>query len=71
MGKRISVEDRIYQLVDKHGSLRAAARVLNMDHAYLHRLCIGTKVNPSAGTLRKLGLRKAVVYELCEEPSRG
>ena len=50
-------------LIAKHGSVRAAARALNMDHAYLYRLKMGEKLNPSKEILRKLGLRKVIYYE--------
>lgn len=54
------LQRRIAELVDKHGSFRAAARVLRVDHAYLHCLCFGKKDNPSDALLRKLGLRRDV-----------
>ena len=54
---------RIDELVARHGSLRAAARVLQMDHVYLYRLRNGEKENPSDEMLRKLGLRRVVTYE--------
>ena len=54
---------RIGELAEKHGSLRAAARVLQIDHAYLWRLANGQKDNPDQALLRKLGLRQVVLYE--------
>lgn len=59
----MSIPDRIDELIGKHGSYRAVARVLKMDHAYLLRLHYGEKDNPSVNTLRKLGLRRVVTYE--------
>jgi hypothetical protein len=53
---------RIQELAKQHGSLRAAARVLEIDHAYLHRLQQGDKTEPSTAVLRKLGLRRVVTY---------
>lgn len=53
---------RIRELETQHGGLRAAARVLNCDAAYLLRLRDGEKRNPSAAMLRKLGLKKVVTY---------
>ena len=53
---------RIRELETQHGGLRAAARVLDCDAAYLLRLRDGEKCNPSAAMLRKLGLKKVVTY---------
>ena len=52
--------ERIRELAEKHGSYRAAARVLGITHEYLHRLEAGDKTNPSDETLRKLGLRRII-----------
>jgi len=52
----------IGELVDKHGSVRAAARVLGIDHAYLYRLKVGEKTDPSDALLKKLKLRRVVSY---------
>jgi transcriptional regulator with XRE-family HTH domain len=53
---------RILALIERHGSLRAAARVLGVDHAYLSRLSTGENHNPSDDLLRKLGLRRLITY---------
>jgi len=53
---------RIRELEVQHGGLRAAARVLDCDAAYLLRLRDGEKRNPGAAMLRKLGLKKVVTY---------
>lgn len=53
---------RIQQLEKQHGSLRAAARVLQVDPAYLKRLRDGEKDNPSDALLKKLRLRKVIKY---------
>jgi hypothetical protein len=47
-----------------HGSLRAAAKALHIDGAYLYRIKKGLKRNPSDSVLGKLGVRKKVTYEL-------
>ena len=47
---------RIDELATVYGSVRAVGRALNIDHAYLHRLCSGEKQNPSKSVMRKLGL---------------
>lgn len=54
---------RITELMKRHGSLRAVARVTQIDAAYLSRLATGGKKNPSKETLRRLGLRAVVIYE--------
>ena len=53
---------RIDDLVARHGSYRAAARVLQTDHAYLHRIRQGKK-DAGGHTLKRLKLRKIVNYE--------
>lgn len=51
------------EAVVKHfGSLRIAGRALRINYAYLARLRSGQKSNPTAGTLKKLGLRKVTTY---------
>jgi len=55
------LKTKIEQLIYQHGSLRAAARVLKIDPAYLHRLLNGEKNAPSEKILRKLGLKRIVV----------
>lgn len=54
---------RIQALAKQHGSLRAAARVLEIDAGYLSRLQDGAKTEPSEAVLKKLGLRRIVTYE--------
>jgi hypothetical protein len=60
---RVTLCERVDELVRQHGSLRAAARAVEIDSGYLARLRAGEKRNPSAPMLRRLGLRKVVVYE--------
>lgn len=57
------VQHRIAKLVKHHRGLRAAACVLKVDPAYLHRLATGEKQNPSDAVLRKLHLRRVARYE--------
>ena len=57
------VRHRIGQLIDRHGSLRNAARVLEISPAYLSRLLRGEKQEPSHEMLRRLRLRRVVSYE--------
>ena len=53
---------RIMEAKVRHGSLRAAARVLEVDAGYLSRLANGEKDNPSPALLHKLGLTRVVTY---------
>lgn len=59
------LRDHIVALAKQHGSLRAAARVFQIDHSYLYSLSSGEKDDPSAEVLKKLGLRQIVSYEVC------
>jgi hypothetical protein len=61
-GQLVRLQEVIEELSYVHGSLRAAARVLKIDPAYLLRLRDGSKVNPSAIVLRRLGVRKEIIY---------
>jgi transcriptional regulator with XRE-family HTH domain len=60
----MTLADRIDELVRQHGSLRAVARVTEMDAGYLSRLRSGEKASPEKDKLRRLGLRRVVSYEL-------
>jgi len=62
----LTLSDYIAQLEKMHGGLRKAARVLQIDHAYLWRLKMGQKKNPSLSILRKLGLKREIVYVLAK-----
>lgn len=56
------MKQRINELVEKHGSLRAVALVLGVDAGYLSRLRDGKKMSPSPPLLKKLGLKKIVQF---------
>lgn len=58
----MTLKQRIDQLAQQHGSLRAAGRAIRVDAGYLSRLRDGTKDDPSKATLRKLGLQRVVSY---------
>lgn len=60
----VTLAERIEQLVAQHGSLRAVGRVTGIDPGYLSRLRSGEKARPEKDKLRRLGLRRVVVYEL-------
>lgn len=49
-------KQRIDELADIYGSVRAVGKALKIDHAYLHRLANGEKQHPSKVVLKKLGL---------------
>jgi transcriptional regulator with XRE-family HTH domain len=59
----MTLADRIAELVEQHGSLRAVARVLGVDPGYLSRLQSGEKVDPGLLLLRHMKLRRVVTYE--------
>lgn len=65
----MTLQDRIDELVAQHGSLRAVARVTEIDVGYLSRLRSYANVNPGRDKLRRLGLRRVVAYELLKTPS--
>lgn len=58
----MTLQARIDQLVQQHGSLRAVARVMECSPPYICRLRSGVTKNPGPAVLRKLGLRKVVTY---------
>ena len=62
--KEITLHQRILDLESRYGGLRRAARAIKIDAAYLLRLKTGTKKNPGAWTVFKLGLKRTVVYKL-------
>jgi hypothetical protein len=61
----VDVDLRTYvaMLIRQHRGLRKAARALELDPAYLHRLKTGEKTNPSKAVLRKLGVCAVVTYQ--------
>lgn len=63
----MTLSERITQLVNQHGSLRAAARVVEIDASYLCRLGRGAKVRPGKKLLRRLGVQQVITYELTKK----
>lgn len=63
MAEYVTLRQRIDELVAIHGTLRATARVLMTDAAYLHRLRAGEKTEPGDPLLRRMGLREVRMYE--------
>jgi transcriptional regulator with XRE-family HTH domain len=64
----MTLEERIAELVNQHGSLRALARVMGCSPPYICRLRAGVTKNPGPAVLRKLGLRRVVTYERLKRP---
>jgi hypothetical protein len=58
-----ALTEAVQRAIDRHGGLRAAARALDINWAYLWRLHRGKKRNPTAKILRKLKLRKVEYFE--------
>jgi len=58
----MTLQDRIAELCERHGSLRAAARATKVDVAYMSRLARGEKIHPSPLILKRLGVRQVVSY---------
>jgi len=54
------IKRHIECLVELHGGIRSAGRVLGIDPGYLVRLRDGKKSNPSDDVLEKLGLKRVV-----------
>ena len=67
----MTLSERIDELVKQHGSLRAAARVAQVDPGYLSRLRSGEKWRPEDAVLRRLGLRCVVSFEKLRDTSKG
>jgi hypothetical protein len=59
----LTLRDRITELVEKHGSFRNVGAVIDVDHVYLYRLHKGERADPSDDVLKKLKLKRVVVYE--------
>lgn len=59
----MTLHNRIAELTAQHGSLRAAAAVINIDVGYLSRLASDEKVKPGKEFLRRMGLRAFTTYE--------
>jgi hypothetical protein len=60
----ITLKERIDDLCKMHGSLRKAAKAVDVDFGYLSGLRSGDKTSPSLEVLEKLGLKRQVHYVL-------
>lgn len=65
----MTLQERIDELVQQHGSLRAVARVTEIDVGYLSRLRAYANVNPGRAKLHRLGLRRVVTFERLKTPN--
>ena len=66
----VGLGDRISELEQQHGSLRDAAKVLSCDAGYLSRLRSGEKDKPSEILLKRMGLKRVVIYECIKSPNQ-
>ena len=57
------IAQRVNELIEQHGGLRAAARVLGISAPYLQRLGQGWYDKPSPKILRRMGLMRVVTYK--------
>jgi len=65
MKRRVTVPERVAELVRDHGGVRQAARACGIGHVTLHRLAVGTNLLPQRDTLARLGLREdSATFEL-------
>lgn len=67
--KLTSLSQRIAELSEQHGSLRAAARFLEIDAGYLSRLSSGEKSDPGDALLQRMGLQAVTTYQRIEGDS--
>lgn len=61
-----TLTERLAELIAQHGSLPAVAAALDIHADFLRQLHSGEAADPTPWTLRKLGLRSVVKYELLE-----
>lgn len=61
MTKPTTPAARIAELLEIHGTYRAAGKAIGVSHSYLYRVHSGEK-EAGDGLLAKLGLRKEVRY---------
>ena len=65
----MTLQERVVELIEQHGSLRAAGRAIQIDPGYLSRLGSGEKAQPEKLILTRMGLRRIVTYERIKEPA--
>jgi hypothetical protein len=62
------LRQRLDELVERHGGVRAVGRVFGVTGAYISRLRSGEKIWPDDSLLKKMGLRRTVIYWRLDEP---
>ena len=62
MVKLCSLRAHVATVIAKHGGLRLAARACHVNEGYLCRLASGKKCNPGKQMMKKLGIKKLVIY---------
>jgi hypothetical protein len=65
-----TIQKRLRRLVKTHGTLRAAAQSIGVDHAYFWRVMHGER-KPSPPILRALGLEERIVYKGVDRRDNG
>ena len=64
-----TLDKAVAEVVKKYGGVRATEAAIGIDKSFISRLMRGKKVNPSAETLEKLGLRAVPRYERIKDQS--
>lgn len=62
------LRERLDELVERHGGVRAVGRVFGVTGAYISRLRSGEMIWPNDSLLKKMGLRRTVIYWRLDEP---
>lgn len=63
----LALTQRLDQLVERYGGVRATARVLGVTAAYISRLRRGEKMWPDDKILKKLKVQRTVIYWTLDE----
>lgn len=58
----VTLSKYVQKVVDDCGGIRAAARVLQIDNSYLSKLCTGVRTDPSDEVLKKLKLKRVIMF---------
>ena len=67
-GSSDPIRTRVGELINAHGSVRAAAKAIGIESSYLFRLSTGEKSSPSDATLAKLGMKRVITFERIQQP---
>ena len=66
-GSSDPIRTRVGELINTHGSVRAAAKAIGIESSYLFRLSTGEKSSPSDATLAKLGMKRVITFERIQQ----